>query len=233
MTGEHGLEALPGPTLADEEVIARVRRGETELFELLMRRYNQRVYRAVRAILRDGPDLEDILQQVWLSAYLHLDRFEGRSRFSTWLHRIAQNAALDRTRRPVRLVAVGASPEAGDPVGAPAADPERSLLAREQARAIERALDALPESHRRVFVLREVEGLSTAEVAEALGVGEGAVKTRLYRARADLRERLGRDVGDATSLAFRFGGSRCDALVRRVMVQLPGLESGSNGQTDA
>lgn len=210
------LEPLPGAPLSDAEIVARVRAGETELFELLMRRHNQRLFRAVRAILRDGPDLEDVLQQAWLDAYRGLGRFEGRARFTTWLHRIAQNAALDRARRPVRLVAVGAEPAPGPE---PGSDPERSLLARERSRELERALDALPETLRRVFVLREVEGLSTAETAACLGIAAGAVKTRLYRARASLRRHLGRDAGEATK-ALEFGGSRCDALVAHVMARL-------------
>ena len=215
----------PG-ALSDEQVVRRVRAGETELFEVVMRRYNQRLYRAVRSILRDEAESEDVLQQTYVSAYTHLDRFEGRSSLSTWLVRIARNAALDRVRRRGRLVAVpeptredAAAPVAGL-AGGPSADPESQASARELARLLTAALDALPETSRSVFVLREIEGLSTAETADCLEIQEGAVKTRLHRARSLLRDRLLDLAGESAAQVFGFGNERCDRLVAAVLARL-------------
>jgi RNA polymerase sigma-70 factor (ECF subfamily) len=199
----------PG-ALTDEEVVVRVRAGDTQLFEVLMRRYNQRLYRAVRAILQNDADAEDAVQQAYLNAYGHLDQFEGRARFSTWLTRIAVYEALSRRRR-ARDKPLGSSDDeqSGRAVSA-APDPERETYAGELNTLLESALDTLPHGYRSVFMLREIDGLNTAETARQLRVSEGTVKTRLHRAR-DLLQRKLHDVTPAE--AFRFDGRRCDRMV--------------------
>jgi RNA polymerase sigma-70 factor, ECF subfamily len=203
--------------LSDEEVVRRVRAGDRGLFEVLMRRYNQRVYRAVRSILRDEREVEDAIQQAWLAAYAHLDQFAGASSFSTWLTRIALNEGLARLRQRARLTTVPEVPEEEihDMRTSPV-DPEGRAADRELARMIEEAVDVLPDLYRSVFMLREVEGLSTAEAAACLGVSEEVVKVRLHRARLTLRDALFARAGETSSAAFTFMGARCDRMVARV-----------------
>jgi RNA polymerase sigma-70 factor, ECF subfamily len=202
--------------LADGDVVRRVLAGEPALFELLMRRYNQRVYRAVRSLLRDERDAEDAVQQAWLAAYAHLDQFAGASAFSTWLTRIAINEALARVRQRTRLEVVADLPEEGVP-DMHAADPERRAGDRELGHILEEAVDVLPEIYRTVFVLREVEGLSTADTAACLGISEEVVKVRLHRARLALRDALFERAGAGAASVFAFLGARCDRMVAAVL----------------
>jgi RNA polymerase sigma-70 factor (ECF subfamily) len=213
--------------LTDEEVVDRVRAGERGLYELLMRRHNQKLFRAVRAILRDPSEVEDVVQEAYLSAYSHLGEFEGRSSVSTWLVRIAVNGALDRRRRGARVVALDPSHESllaaeSGPSFARkgGADPEQESARRELAQLLEDAIDALPEPFRLVYVLRDVEGMSTQETAESLAAPAATVKTRLHRARALLRDRLEHQLDSAGLDVFPFGGERCDRIVAGVMQRL-------------
>jgi len=207
----------------DEEIVARVRAGEIALFEVLMRRYNQRLHRAVRAILRDAGDVEDAMQDAYLSAYAHLDGFQGRARFSTWLIRIGINHALDRRRKDARSVPFdpgGVSAVASARLRQAGGDPETSSAALELARLLEEAIDALPEPFRTVYVLREVEGLDTADAARCLGIGRITVKTRLHRARRLLQARLPAEAMRVAPCAFGFGAACCDRLVNVVLARL-------------
>jgi RNA polymerase sigma-70 factor (ECF subfamily) len=200
--------------LPDEDVVRRVLAGETALFEVLMRRYNQRLYCVARTILRDDSEAEDVMQQAYVNAFVHLGQFAERARFGTWLTRIAVNEALARAHRRGRSVDGREAPdEEVPPLATRLPDPEEQLFAGELRRLVEAAIDALPNTYRSVFVLRVVEGMNTAETALALEIGAEAVKTRLHRARAMLRLRLGRDLDVATAGAFRFHLSRCDRVV--------------------
>ncbi|MGH7342570.1 MAG: RNA polymerase sigma factor [Candidatus Rokuibacteriota bacterium] len=229
VTAAHPSLRAQEPPLSDEDVVERVRAGDLPLYEVLMRRHNQRLYRAVRAILRDESEIEDILQEAYLAAYRNLEEFEGRARFSTWLVRIAVNKALDRRRRCSKLVALDPGKEdalvgneAAPPWAISKEDPERQSARRELAHLLEHAIDALPEAFRGVYVLREVDGMSTQETAESLGLESNTVKTRLHRARTLLRERLVHDFDAAALQAFPFGAERCDRLVATVLDLLAG-----------
>jgi RNA polymerase sigma-70 factor (ECF subfamily) len=199
--------------LSDVEVVKRIRDGETALFEILMRRYNQRLYRVARSILKDDGEAEDVMQQAYVNAYAHLDQFAGRASFSTWLTKIAIYEALARLR--------GRDVESDEDtithIQDRGPDPEHQAFATELRSLIESAVDSLPEHQRIVFTLRQIEGLSTAETAESLGISEDNVKTRLHRARALLRDDLLARTGSATSDAFQFHLSRCDRVVARVL----------------
>jgi len=215
------MTAIPetslGDTLTDAEIVRRVLAGETSLFELIMRRYNQRVYRSVRAIVRDESDAEDVMQQAYVNAFAHLGQFAERAAFSTWLTRIAINEALARIRpRALQLVDDDALPE----LESPSPNPEEAAMTSEIKEVVESEISALPESYRSVFMLREVEGLSTLETAECLGVSEDVVKTRLHRARAMLREKIYRRTSFGS--VFTFGQSRCDRIVVNVMARIVG-----------
>lgn len=209
--------AVAPATLPDEEIVARVLAGETALFEILMRRHNQQLYRAARAILRDEREAEDVMQQAYVNAYTHLVQFDRRATFSTWLTKIAVYEALGRARRRGRYESLDDdSMEIFMPITT-SPDPEREAFGRELGTLIESAVDRLGDGYREVFMLRQVQGLSTAETATVLGVSEDVVKTRFSRARHALQEDLLSRVGGASPEAFTFGQARCDAVVAKVM----------------
>ena len=207
--------------LSDEQVVTRVLAGQTALFEVLMRRHNERLYRAARAILRDEHEAEDVMQQAYVNAYSHLRQFDGRSKFSTWLTRIAVHEALARARRRGRYTTMDTDESSVEP-GAfdTTPDPERLAISNELGTLVESAIDRLPDGTREVFMLRQVEGMSTEEVAEALNVSEAVVKTRLSRARGAIRRELYEQAGLAASNTFRFLRPRCDRIVSAVLERL-------------
>jgi RNA polymerase sigma-70 factor (ECF subfamily) len=206
----------------DEEVVRDVLDGNTAMFELLMRRHNERIYRAARAIVRDEAEAEDVMQQAYVNAFTHLAQFNGSALFSTWLTRIAINEALARVRRKGRYEAFDDASANVDPLMSvnPSENPERQALAGELRALLESAIDVLPNGMREVFVLRDVEGMSTLEVAECLGVSEDVVKTRLSRGRATLRRVLMERTGATASEAFRFYRPRCDRVVAAVLASI-------------
>jgi RNA polymerase sigma-70 factor, ECF subfamily len=226
--GLHGDWTSPLAALPDAEVVRRVRAGESALFEILMRRHNQRVYRTARAILKDEAEVEDVMQQAYVNAFTHLHQFEERSQFSTWLTRITLNEAFGRRRKTGRTESLttpasGAHDEGGEFMHEPAStapDPEQRAYAQELRGVLEEAIDALPETYRAVFMLREVEGLSTIETGEGLGLGEATVKTRLHRARAMIRRVVTDRLGQVAPGTFQFHASRCDRVVAAVLSRI-------------
>lgn len=210
--------------LTDEEVVARVLAGDTAIFEIIMRRYNQRLYRVARAILRDDAEAEDVMQDAYVRAYQHLDQFAGRAKFATWLTRIAVHEALARQRRRTRYQALEpASAQEGDPMDQFAsltASPEQQASNSEVRTLLEQAVHGLPDSYRAVFMLRDVEQMSSADAAEALEITEDNVKVRLHRARALLRKSLYARAGIETSATFEFNAVRCDRVVKNVFERI-------------
>jgi RNA polymerase sigma-70 factor (ECF subfamily) len=218
-------QAVDGGEQTDAALIHQVLGGNTGLFELLMRRYNERIYRAARSIVRDESEAEDVMQQAYVNAFTHLRQFNGSAQFSTWLTRIAINEALARVRRRSRYEVFDEERSNVEPfmMHDPAENPERQAFTHELRGLLEWAIDALPNGMREVFVLREVEGLTTAEVAACLGVSDDVVKTRLSRGRALLRRRLLERTGATTPEAFRFYRPRCDRVVANVLARIEGL----------
>lgn len=214
------VEAVPAE-LTDEAIVERVRGGDTALYEILVRRHNQRLYRTVRAILRDDRDVEDVMQLAYVDAYTHLDQFRGTAKFATWLTRIAVNRAIRNgqgERRKLALVSKDADADrAIERTAAPGLDPEHAMYGHELKTVLESLVDDLPDPFRVVFVMREVEGLSTAETAASLSINEDTVKTRLHRAKRMLREQLDRKLGPAASKIYPFHLTRCDRVVDGVM----------------
>lgn len=223
------MSTLPAPLTAqnelqDEEVVSRVLSGETALFEILMRRYNQRLYRVSRVILRDDGEAEDVMQDAYVRAYEHLNQFAGKAAFSTWLTRIAIHEALARKRRRGRMEELDALTSTnGDTMPilkSPALTPEAGTAQSEARQLLEEAIDRLPENYRTVVVLREVEEMSVAETAESLGVTDAVIKTRLHRAHAMLRKDLyARARGRAADL-YQFHAVRCDRVVKAVFARI-------------
>ena len=198
----------------DPELVQRAQGGELAAFEALTARYEQRVFSLARRILQQEQDAEDVTQQTFLSALENLPGFRGEASFATWLFRIATHAALKiiRKRKGRETVSLEAATDGGDEADAVPhpeyiADwrqsPEQLVQRNEIRRLLDEALARLDEKHRLVFLLRDVEGLSIQETAEALGLSEANVKVRLLRARLQLREQLTRTLGDPAKRLIR------------------------------
>lgn len=212
----------------DGEIVDRVKAGDTALYEILMRRYNQRLYRVARAILHDDAEAEDVMQDAYVRAYEHLDQFEGRAPFSGWLTRIAVNQALARLRSRKRNQQLDDAEDDGElPVNLveTSPDPEESASSAELGQLLEEALLALPEKYRTVVMLRDVEELNTSETAAALDLSEENVKIRLHRGHEMARGWLFSRVGANAKHAFPFMGGRCDRVVRLVFERLAELRT--------
>ena len=180
---------------SEQELIAALRRRDPDAFTFLFESYSDKVYRLAAGLLEDDMEAEGVVQESFLRLFERLDQFEGRAKISTWLYRVAYNAAMDRLRRrrPTMMLDFAAD---DDDIPAPVilADwrdvPERLLTEAEIKAELDKAITALPEKHKAVFILREIEGLSTQETADIIGISISAAKVRLHRARLFLRERL-------------------------------------------
>lgn len=218
------LQQVEFKALSDEDVVARVLAGATELFEIIMRRHNQRLYRVARAILKDDGEAEDVMQDAYIRAYKNLAQFAGRAKFSTWLTRIAVHEALSRKQRRKHVQELDAMAEwEKDKMGemqSRESTPEQNAAGREMRGVLEAAIGNLPEKYRTVFVLREVEEMSTAETADSLDLTEENIKIRLHRAKALLRKELFSQVGGSAREIMQFHLSRCDRVVAKVFERI-------------
>jgi RNA polymerase sigma-70 factor (ECF subfamily) len=210
-------------SLTDEEVVSRVRAGETALYEVIMRRYNQRLYRIARAILHNDVEAEDVMQDAYVRAYTHLDQFAARSPFSSWLTRIAVNEALARRRSSKQHQEVDATEFDGEISMqnlCKSPDPEQNASSAQLRDFLEQAVLDLPEQYRTVIMLRDIEELSTAETADALDLTVENVKIRLHRGHGMIRNWLFERIGARAKEAFPFMGVRCDRVVQAVFDRL-------------
>lgn len=208
--------------ISDAEIVGRVLAGDLASFELIMRRYNQRLFRIVRGILGDDNESEDVLQETYMRAFENLGQFAGRAQFSTWLTKIGVHEALARRRRRSRLRIVDFDDPENLPMTPPnpSPGPEQNAVASELRSLLAQAVDALPDDLREVFALRMIEGLDTRESADCLELTEANVKVRLHRAKAVLRARLDAQIGSEARKLYEFGGARCDRIVRNVLARL-------------
>jgi len=204
--------------LSDLAIIERVLNGDLSAYELIMRRYNQRLFRIARGMLGADYEAEDVVQEAYVSAWKHLADFKGNAKFATWLTRILVNAASARRRKKSRIQL------ADDIIPMYSKTPDENPLSqasRAEAQVLlGQAVDSLPEKMRTVFVMRLVEGLSVEETADGLGISCANVKTRLHRARALVREALDKRIGAEAEQLYRFDGKRCDRLVSVVLSAL-------------
>lgn len=205
--------------LTEAEIVMRVLSGEKELYEILMRRNNQKLYRVLRGYQANELELKDIMQNTYIKAYEKLEQFKLESTFSTWLIRIGINEALGHQRKETRVhnLLNQESPIAHNAPISPI-NPEQNIVNQEVKQYIERAIDTLDEKYRIVFIMKEVEGMSIKEVASCLDISESNVKVRLFRAKDQLKNRL-------LSLhldneLFQFGLNKCDRLVDYVMERI-------------
>jgi RNA polymerase sigma-70 factor, ECF subfamily len=217
--------AMPVDDWTDEHIVQRVLQGEVLLFEVLMRRHNQRIYRAIRSIIRDDSECEEIMQETYVRAYEHLAQFEGRATFSTWLTRIAVNESIKRSIARGRLDPLNREDSDGDYETMLFSDeatlsPESNAARGELAAFLEDSILALPPAYRTVLILRDLEELSTSETAEALDITDTNVKVRLHRAHELLRTQLMSRAGASGSQAFVFQAPRCNRIVDAVFHRL-------------
>ena len=220
--------AVRAPPAEDELTLARrVAHGDRAAFEILMRRYNRRLYRLARASLRDDAEVQDALQDAYLNAYRAIGSFRGDATLSTWLSRLVLNECGMRQRRSARrrdiipLVSSEASMAETESVADVAEGPDHAAERTQMRSILESKVSGLPEALRVVFVLSSVEELSVAETAETLGVTEEAVRLRHFRSKGLLREALAQEIDLAEADLFEFGGSHCDAVVASVLAKLP------------
>ena len=213
----------------DAEIARRIAAGDRDEFTLLMRRYNQTLYRTARSILKDDAEAEDAVQEAYLLAYRAMGNFRGDAKLSTWLVRIVANEAIGRARKRSRRAEVFPLHEQAQPEGessdstlnvATSEVPEQAAMRGEMRRLLEARIDQLPDIFRVVFVLRAVEEMTVEETAKALDIGEATVRTRFFRAKGLLRESLARDADFALEDTFAFAGSRCDRIVAGVLSRL-------------
>lgn len=215
---------VDGKVLEESEVIIRILRGEKELYEILVRRNNQKLYRVVRSYLKNETEVEDIMQNTYLKAYEKLYQFKSNASFSTWLIRIGINESLARLREKGRVYSLPAQseedhthfilelPDTGQ------INAQAKMVRKETKQMLEEAIDQLDLKYRTVYILKEVEEMSVKEVAIAMNLSESNVKVRLHRARTMLKDILYELSSDKS--IFEFGFGRCDRITERVMKEL-------------
>lgn len=222
--------------LPDIEIVRRIALGDRDAFTVLMRRYNQTLYRTARSILRDEAEAEDAVQDAYILAYRAIGAFRGDAKLSTWLIRIVVNEAIARSRKRSRraeIIPLGGAPEQdADAVEESMNEttpeqPEHAAVRAQTRRLLEAKIDTLPEVFRTVFVLRALEELTVEETAASLGIPVATVRTRYFRAKGLLREALAREVDFAFGDAFAFAGARCDRIVAGVLARLEDLQAGN------
>lgn len=215
------------PTEEDDVSMARrIAAGDHVAFTRLMRRYNRRLYRLARAVLKDPAEADDVLQDAYLSAYQSLRQFRGDAALSTWLSRLVLNECSGRLRRHNRrqnvipMVSSTNRPDV-DTVAVQDSELPDQATGRAQIRdLLEHKLDELPEPFRLVFVMRSVEELSVQDTAQILGIPEDTVRSRHFRARGLLREALTQEIDLVERDLFEFGGEHCDGVIARVLARI-------------
>ncbi|HVI14174.1 MAG TPA: RNA polymerase sigma factor [Pseudolabrys sp.] len=211
-------------TLTDEDLVNLARARDEAAVRAITTRYNRRLFRIARSILRNDAEAEDVVQETYVRAFTGLDMFRGDAAFGTWITRIAMNEALGRLRRlrpTVEWETYGANRNQAEIIHFPASavsnDPEKTMAQSEVRAVLEQAIDELPDAFRAVFVARIVEGMSVEETADLFGLQPATVKTRLHRARLLLREELDKQLGPALTSSFPFDGQRCDRMTESVV----------------
>src|SRR5215472_1658442 len=211
----------------DAELVKRALDRDEAAVRTIIKANNRRLYRLARGILRNDGEAEDVVQETYVRAFTHLTDFRGESGLSTWLSRIAMNEALGRLRRQRPGLELSSLPSGTleaqiiqFPLLSDTDDPEKTMAQREIQRAVEGAIDELPEPFRMVFITRVVEGMNVEETADILGLKPETVKTRLHRARTMLRDNVERKIGPVVMEAFPFAGRRCDRLTEAVLTRL-------------
>ncbi len=215
--------------LPDAELARRSGGGDRAALEALMRRYNQKLYRTARSILKDDAEAEDAVQDAYLLAFRAIGDFRGGAQLSTWLVRIVVNESLGRLRRRARraeVIELNGDADMQEETAAAEAratapeSPDGAALRKELRNLIEARIDQLPDAFRTVFVLRTLEDMTVEDVAACLDIPAATVRTRYFRAKGMLREFLARDIDAGIGDSFSFAGERCDRIVAGVLARL-------------
>jgi RNA polymerase sigma-70 factor (ECF subfamily) len=210
--------------ISDNEIIARVLRGEKNLYAQIVSRYNQRLYRVSLSIIKDDAEVEDVMQVAYIKAYENLAKFEFKSSFATWLTRILINESLLRLKKRKQAFVLNndaLSTETYQQQTMDSQTPLRKVLNSELQGILENAILHLPEKYRTVFIMREIENMSVAETQECLGLSEANVKVRLNRAKALLQNSLSHYYKKEEILHLHL--SRCQRIAEQVMSQIEKL----------
>ena len=207
--------------ISEADIVKRILAGEKELYEILIRRNNQKLYRTIRSYIQDSAELEDIMQNTYLKAFEKLYQFKHTAQFSTWLIRIGINETLARLRTSRKIISLSNpstlidNDRLSELSDSNQLNPEKEIIRKEVKQILEAAIDKLSPKYRTVYILREIEGLSIREVADCLDISISNVKVRLHRAKAIIKEDLYALTLDKN--VFEFGFSRCDRIVDFVM----------------
>lgn len=211
-----------GTKLSDDEAVEYVLQGQKEYFEILLRRYNQRLFRIIRSYVLSEDDVRDVMQEAYIKAYVRLRQFDHRASFATWLVRIAINEALQHLRKNKKSIHYYENAATADFIlnlpDTNQMNPEKQTISTQNRAFVENAVDQLPEKYKVVFVLHQSEELTNFEIAQYLEISEGNVKVRLHRAKKLLKESFLKITGD-TSI-FEFGNEKCDAVVDHVLARI-------------
>lgn len=218
-------EIVSTTVMPDMLVVERILEGQTELFEILMRRYNKLLYRTIRSYIDVEADVEDTMQDAYVKAFQKLYQFKNEAMFSTWLVRIGINEALQRKRKSKKYKTVDITQENGTLQIADTSfmNPESNTIYKESTAFIEKAIDALPHKYKIVFMLKEVDGMEILEISKTLDLSNSNVKVRLHRARNMMKDYLVQATN--TRNVFEFGNSKCDRLVENVMNRIQNLQT--------
>lgn len=212
---------LPPPTMKDEVIISSILDGKKDDYELLIRRYNERLYRIGISILKNEEEVEDAMQEVYIKAYQQLKTFKMRSQFSTWLSRIMINESLAKLKRKKNHVeyseveSESQFEKSRQALASNSVTPEKQMLQKELKHILENAIQQLPQKYQTVFVMREIEGMDIRETAECLRISTENVKVRLHRAKEILKNKL-KFFSQEPEL-FSFQDTRCDRIVHTVL----------------
>lgn len=205
-------------SLADIEIIARILQGQKNLYAIIVRRYNQRLYRVGLSIINDDAEVEDVMQVAYIKAYENLEKFEGKSSFSTWLTRILINESLLRLKKRKTSIQINDDTMNNEIYQQHTIDsktPVSATINSELKNILEKSIRQLPEKYRTVFVMREIINMNIAETKECLDISEVNVKVRLNRAKALLRNSLNKYYKNED--IFHFHLNRCDRIAEQVM----------------
>ncbi|WP_417359831.1 RNA polymerase sigma factor [Galbibacter sp.] len=203
--------------MEDFLIIERIVNGDTELFEILMRRHNELLYRTIRSYIQTEADVQDTIQDTYIKAFEKLYQFKNNALFSTWLVRIGINEALQRKRKAhkFRTIALQQYANVLQIEDKNIMNPENRTMYKESYCFMEKAIDTLPEKYKIVFMLKEVEGLGISEISKCLNLSNSNVKVRLFRARIMLKDSILK-LTDYSNI-FEFGDAKCDRIVASVM----------------
>ncbi|MBY5649367.1 RNA polymerase sigma factor [Rhizobium leguminosarum] len=231
------MTAIPAPAarhrpqisiLSDADLVPLAKMGDESAIRIIVQRHNQRLFRTARAIIRNDAEAEDVVQAAYVKAFTNLATFRGDAQLSTWLTRITLNEALGRVRarknttglEEIDMQRTAPGEVLQFPSSLSATDPETELSRSQARHLLENAVDELPDDFRAVFVLRDIEGMSTDEAASYLGIRPGTAKTRLHRARKMMRQSIEKQLSGAFSALFPFDGARCAFMADRVIAAL-------------